>query len=49
METEKRKKYIKDFIYKDRNRKRLLELKKLHKQRREIVKKEGKILDQIKE
>jgi hypothetical protein len=47
--TDKNYQYKQDWKYKDRNRKRLLELKKLHKQRREIVKKEGKILDQIKE
>jgi len=42
-----RKQYDRDYKAKSRDKKRLLALKDLHKQRREIVKKEGKILDQI--
>ena len=42
-----RAEYKKEWKKKDRDRDRLLRLKDLHKQRREIVKKEGKILDQI--
>ncbi len=43
-----RKQYKKEWKEKDRDRKRLLELKELHRKRRAITKKEGKILDQIK-
>ena len=44
-----RKQYDREYKLKSRDRKRLLELKKLHNKRREIVKQEGKILDQVKQ
>ncbi len=43
-----RKQYKKDWKKKNRDRDRLLRLKDLHRKRREIVKQEGRILDQIK-